>query len=207
MKPFFHFLSDQGEFAKRDLRNSFSFFTYRTYDPLIRDDIEQTSPASTKRFVQVYPSLFEATSSFFVITSIFSYVALRWSTPSARKKKSRAKNPAVNADGTPSRRGTKSKSQESNSPEVPDQNKDKAPVLFREGKTLSGFIIAEHDVSLSLSARSSQASRDPRLTRSHSAGIARIRSSPCRSYRSNRCWRSLRCNLSSSTNPYRSSSR
>jgi hypothetical protein len=73
------------------------------------------------------------------------YVALRWSTPTVRKKKSRAK-PTLNADGTPSRRGgARAKSRTSPSASPVDTNGE--PVLFREGKTLSGFILAEHDVS------------------------------------------------------------
>ncbi|GAA6013706.1 hypothetical protein JCM11491_005065 [Sporobolomyces phaffii] len=95
---------------------------WTTYDPLIRYDIQATSAAATKR-----------------------YVALRWSTPTVRKKKSRAKNPTYNADGTPSRRGggrTKSRTSPSLSPDAPGQ----PPILFREGKTLTGFILAEHDL-------------------------------------------------------------
>ncbi|GAA5926356.1 uncharacterized protein JCM15063_000254 [Sporobolomyces koalae] len=75
----------------------------------------------------------------------WTYIALRWSTPTVRKKKSRAKNPVLNADGTPVRRATtKTKTRESASvsPDLDSQG----PVLFREGKTLSGFIIAEHDL-------------------------------------------------------------
>lgn len=55
----------------------------------------------------------------------------------------------MNADGTPSRRGgarTKSRTSPSLSPDAQNY----VPVLFREGKTLTGFIIAEHDVSTAL---------------------------------------------------------
>ncbi|GAA5951511.1 hypothetical protein JCM3765_005957 [Sporobolomyces pararoseus] len=95
---------------------------WTTYDPLIRYDIQATSPAATKR-----------------------YVALRWSTPTVRKKKSRAKNPSLNADGTPSRRGG-SRAKPRASPSMSPDAGNGEPILFREGKTLSGFIIAEHDL-------------------------------------------------------------
>ncbi|GAA5906035.1 uncharacterized protein JCM6883_002530 [Sporobolomyces salmoneus] len=95
---------------------------WTTYDPLIRNDIEATSDRATKRFV-----------------------ALRWSTPMIRKKKSRAKAPTLNADGTPSRRGG-SRPKARTSPSMSPDASNGGPVLIREGKLLSGFVIAEHEL-------------------------------------------------------------
>ncbi|GAA6063693.1 hypothetical protein JCM10212_000272 [Sporobolomyces blumeae] len=89
--------------------------SWTTYDPLIQEDVETTTPARTKR-----------------------YIALRWSTPTSRKKKSRAKNPSAASAQRPPRTAHVAAAARLTDPTE--------RVVLRERKTMSGFILAEHDL-------------------------------------------------------------
>jgi hypothetical protein len=128
----------------------------RTYEPFITTDIEATS--SIRRFVHLSSTLHllsTLTSLFHLFISAHSYVALRWCRPSTRKKSKKKSS----GDASPDLNQTSPEGQGQGVPLPPvtsTTNGGKytdSPVpaqqpVIREGKTLTGFIVAEHDVRL-----------------------------------------------------------
>lgn len=80
-------------------------------------------------------------------TSIRRYVALRWARPISRKKRSKKK--AAAAAAAADSEGTRSSPEDAKSglPGSPSEDDhDDEPQLIREGKVLTGFILAEQEV-------------------------------------------------------------
>lgn len=126
---------------------------YSTYEPFIATDIKST--ANIRRYASLSP--LSPLSPFIELTppssSSHSYVALRWCRPSTRKKSKKKSSTDASPDlskTSPNPQGlplppvaSTSASKYTDSP-VPT-NMGQQPVI-REGKTLTGFIVAEHDV-------------------------------------------------------------